>query len=421
MAKDAQTNPPAGSITPADPLAAGAQIVDAVFDVELEEAIPLIEQMMATRAAQPPVPAEAELKRLLEALWNFFKAIDLVRATGDFTVAGEHLEAAVKEFDDLGHVYLRDLSVGMRAYYAAVVELRRLNIGASLDYFGRAKDYLKRAGKFSSRFEVSIAIMEPDALFVAGVQALMGLDTANAKVFIDQAATASEDAAQKHFDKGSPMFFTFMGQAEFHRAFYVFFNAYNDFNKFEYDKLAASQGLTAHALKAQELLQQGDLENVQVKNLLLSARAFLQLMESIRELAVIMQRVFTSTVKVDFKTLIPVQEKIKVASECFSKGGPQFVSLVRFCDQLSYQVQNLERLARPDKKDFGKYAGIISCALFLPVFSIVSLLNQRFHIGLNGYHLMGACLALSLIGGFGFGALRFKSFISSLFHRPGKR
>ena len=402
-------------IVPAPPGAAplsSSQVVERVFEMDADEVIPLLQQTIA-EVGSPLVPTE--LRPLLESLWNFFTAIGFMRA-GSFAEAIPCLDSAAAEFERLGFSHQRDLAIGMTEYCIAVTALRNLNIGAAAEHFAKNKTFLQRAGKFSNRFEMMISLMEPDSLFIAGVQALMALDYANAKVLINQAAEASETAA-KYFEADSPGYCSFMGQAETQRAFFVYSEASRNFNKFDFDAITSGDDLAARARNARDLLKKGDLGSAPVRLLLLLAEGLVPLLESIQELAALMQKLFASTVKADFKTLRPINEKIRTANEHFSKGGAQTVSLVRSCDQLADQMRNLERLARPDKKDFGKFAGLITCALFLPVFLVVSWANSQLHIGLDSYRLMGSCLLLALVGGFGFGALRFKNFFSSLFSR----
>jgi hypothetical protein len=386
------------------------QLVEAAFAADLDKVLPLLEQSME-QVGSHAIPEE--LKPILESLWTFFKAIMTMRA-GDFAGAIPSLDSAVTEFDRLGFPVQRDISIGMREYCIAIVALRNANIGTAAEHFAKTKSFLERAGKFSSRFEMMIGLMEPDALFVAGVQAMMSLDYANAKVLINQAAQASEAAAQKYFEKDSSEFHSFMGQAEIQRTFYIYTESSRNFNKFDFDAITAISDLAAPARKGRELLQKGDMGNAQVRLLLLLSEGFVPLLESIQDLAGLMQKLFGSTVKADFKTLKPINEKLRTANGHFSKGGAQTVSMVRFCDQLSDQVKNLERLARPDKKDFGKFAGVITCALFLPIFLVISWANQQLHIGLDSYRLLGSCLMLALVGGFGFGALRFKNFLGAV-------
>ena len=76
------------------------------------------------------------------------------------------------------------------------------------------------------------------------------------------------------------------------------------------------------------------------------------------------------------------------------------------------QTDKFERLARPSRKDFGVFSGLISCGLFVPIFLIVFWARNRFNLTVGAETLLWPCLGLALIGGFGFGAIKFKSFFS---------
>lgn len=400
-------NAPA-ALTPAN-LALAHQIIDQVFAVELDDALPTLEKQFS----ELDDAQRAALEPLMQALWNHFKAVEMLRGA-DFAPASDGFHEAAKTFGALGFDNLRDLAVGMGAYAAAVVMLRQLNVGQALEYFARVKSYLESAGKFSTRFQVLIDHMEPDALVVAGVQALMRLDTANGKILLDKAAQASEKLAQKYYANDRKMTDTFNGLAQFYRAYYVLIQAWNDLTQFAFDKFSTDSDLSELAKSAGALLNNGDQNNQNVKNTLLLSRGIEAMLNAVQQLGELMQKVFGATFKVDLKVLNGIRKNVVTAQSYFSQAGPDAVTMVRYCDYLSRQVNNLERLARPNKKDFGVFSGVISCALFLPIFLLVSWGKSHFGVELQGANLLWTCVGLALIGGFGFGALKFKSFFSSL-------
>jgi hypothetical protein len=387
-----------------------AQTIDKFFAVGVDDALPLIEDAIQALDRQT-AGAEFETTQItLRALWNYFEAIRVIKTKGDFVAARKSLQSAKSGFDQMGLDELRDLSIGMGVYAEAVTELQKLNISRALDLFENVKMYLESAGKFGSKFKPLIDHMEPEALFVAAVNAMMTSDFASAKVLTEQASQTAQNMANCYYKTEDPLYCSFHGLARFYKAYYTVNRSFRDFNQFNYNELT-SKDLEQDAVEAKELMNKGDTNNVIFNNVIYLCECNIQLLCLIRDLAKLMQTIFRSTFKPDPRNLISLKQKIRVAGNAASQAGPQAVALVRFCDQLSIQVDNLERLARPSKKDFGAFSGLIACAAFLPLFLIVSWVNARLGAGLEGSTLITACLVLALIGGFGFGALRFKSLI----------
>jgi len=289
-----------------------------------------------------------------------------------------------------------------------------MHAGQAVELLKKVKEYLRNAGKFGSKYESLIDHMEPEILFVSSIQALWARDYATAKTLIDKGSQTAEHAARHYYKKGEPSYCKLQGMARLYQAYFTFFRALKEFNAFEYDKLVADRDLASDAIQAQKLLDKANPEDIHTRNMNHLSTALVQLLEVIRELAKLMQTVLHSTFKPDLQTLALFKEKIRKAINSLSEAGPRNVPFVRLCNQLIDQVNNLERLAKPSKKDFGAFSGIVACALFLPLFLAMSWANSVFEIGLDAPRIITSCLVLALIGGFGFGALKFKSLISSL-------
>lgn len=385
------------------------QLVEEVF-ASVEDAQPIVEKKLQELGATGnPSPA---LKTALQSLWNYFEAIRVIRSEGDFARASGLLQSSAEGFNEVGRGELRDLSVGMGVYVTAVVELQAMNIGQGLELLAKVKEYLQSAGQYGGIFEPLIDQMQPDALFLAGVKAAMSLDHANAKILFDEASQAAERVSSKYYEEGQPLYYTFRGLGHFHKAYGTFFRATNEFSRFEYDKIAG-QDLVDDAIQARDLLRKGDTDNAVVRNVLHLSEALIQLLEMLSESSKLMLTVLRSTFKPDLRTLARLRKKVQAARDSVSLAGPQAVGLVRYCDQLVEQIDNLERLAKPSKKDFGIFSGIVACVLFLPLFLVVSWANSIFNTGLEAPTLITTCVILALIGGFGFGAVKFKDLIFS--------
>jgi hypothetical protein len=120
-----------------------------------------------------------------------------------------------------------------------------------------------------------------------------------------------------------------------------------------------------------------------------------------------MQKIFQSTFKSNPHNLSLLKQKIQTANDLAAKSGPDALSLIRHCDQLRVQIDNFEKISKPKRKDFGKFSGLITAALFLPIFLIASWANTTFEVDTESNNIIYISAILSLIGGFGYGALKF--------------
>jgi hypothetical protein len=391
------------------------QVIDSVFEVNLEkEGLTLVEHFIESWDRQKAGTAFDTLQIVLKSLWNLCKSIRLINIDGNFVESHDLLQVAAEGFDQVGQGSLRDLSKGYCIYVEAIAEFYKMNVNQAVELFKEAKEFLQNAGKYSSQFEQMIAQMEPDIIFAAAYNSLMKNDFATAETLTKQASQAAEKVANNYYHDGEPLYYTFLGLAYYYKAYYTFVRTFNEFNQFEYDTLINDRDLVRDAIQAQEFLGKGDIENVNIKNVFFISKALVQLLELLNELAKLMQRVFRSTFKPNPKVFITFKKRIRAARDLVSEAGLAATSFISICDRLSNQIKNMERYAKPSKKDFGIYSGIVSSALFLPLFLVASWANSVFEIGLGGLTLITSCLILSLISGFGFGALRFKSLIFSI-------
>ena len=320
------------------------QTIDQIFDADLEEALPLIKHIYDSADPQAIGTAFKTYEIVLKSLWDYFEAMKFIRTEGNFVEAVNLFKSAADGFKQGGQGKLMNLSVGLGVYAEAVTEVHKYNVGQALELLKKNREYLWKAGKFGSIFEPFIDQMKPEIFFLSGAEALLNLDHANAKTLIDQASLAAEQVAYKYYTEGEPDYYTFLGSAHFYKAFYTFFQAIIEFNYFDYDALTNENDLTLDAVLAVDFWDKADIENVIIRNASYLSEAFVQLLELIGELAFIMQRVFYSTFKPDFAIFAHLKQKVHTAKDLVSKAGPEATVIVRYCDQLSIQVNNLERL-----------------------------------------------------------------------------
>lgn len=381
-------------------------IVDEVFELEIEDALSSVSQKMRTLDRSQRGSA---LELLLQALWCYFEAIRLIRADSDFAGACLAMQEAAQGFAQVEQHELLAVSRGLVSYSKALAHLQKSNIGEAQELFRESTNYLKDAGRFGQQFRPLIDHMKPEQLYISGMQSLQMLDFASARSLIEQASLASEKVANDYHQKGSPHHCTFLGLAQFYRANFTFVRAVNDLNNCSFDKLIGDDNLAVDANQACDLLRQGDLENINIRNTLRVSEALVDVLQAVKELARITRSVLRSTFKFDLSTLADLRKRIEDAKSAVSQLGPAATAHIRFYDSLLTRSVNLERFAKPNKKDWGAYSGLVAAGVFLPLFVIASWANMTFEVGVHASMLFTSCIFVALIAGFGVGALKFKT------------
>ena len=397
------------------------QTLPVVPQLELVESR-IIEEVLNADDAQPlivrhlealePGQKGSELEQFLLSCWEHLEGVRVIREEGNFDRAAELEESAAAGFQRLGVTELESTSRSLSAYSNAIKEARRMNINRSLELFTSTEDYLKHAGRFGQKFQPIIDHMKPEALFLSVVPALLAGDFGSARVLINQASEMSERVAERYYTKGEPMHFTCLGMAHFYRAFYTYFQAQMDLSQLELDKLAG-EDLSASAKEAERLLAQGDLMNIQIQTVHHFSKALIDFLEVTKGIASRMHLCLKATFKPDSQGFLDLRTMTRRAIDNASKAGPLAVTVVRSGDLLLERIRNLERLAAPRKTDFGIFSGIISSVLFLPLLIVALWARKAFGFDLDGTTFFLTIVGLALIGGFGFGALKFKSFLFS--------
>jgi hypothetical protein len=135
------------------------------------------------------------------------------------------------------------------------------------------------------------------------------------------------------------------------------------------------------------------------------------------EIATIKRRPFN---KDEVNALVDVDKKLISARQLVQKSGKRGQGLLFQIDQLSRLQQNILLIAKAATQGFGRFSGLLSFASF-----VLLIVIMHFTVNPVGYagtlYYFGA-LMLSLIVGFGFGALKFqpllKLFSNALHEKP---
>jgi hypothetical protein len=383
------------------------QAIDSVFEVDAAEAIPRIDESLQQVQTTFGDAGYETLRGVLRALRKFSGGILLIRNM-QHSEAQALLARSAAEFDQHGQVELREFARGLACSSGAYLELQKGNVSQALDSLNEAKLHMKEIGQFGSVGDLMTKVMERDVLAISAMRAMSSLDYPNAKIFYEQTAQTSESIARE-FEEASAGFNLHQGMAHYYRAFSTFNQSFNRFNQLRYDEVARQTDISADANSAEDLLSRSGKEDKSIERLTYISEGLGHLLEVIQSLSQFMEKVLGSTVKPDAEAFQRLSGKIQTASDLFAKAGPDAVSIVRFCEELNGRLGKIEELTRPSKKDFGKFSGIIACASFLPLFLVTSWVNSNFKVGVSATNLIWYCIALALISGFGFGALKFKT------------
>jgi hypothetical protein len=143
--------------------------------------------------------------------------------------------------------------------------------------------------------------------------------------------------------------------------------------------------------------------------------SFRELLEMAEELGLMMSKVFSATFKPNVGSFKGLHAHVDAARTVTAGEGDDLLPYLRSCDLLDDQLDNLERLAKPKRSDFGKFGGIIACVTFAPLLALFAIVNKLFSLGVDGALVVWTCTVLALIAGFGYGALKFRPLL------PGAR
>jgi hypothetical protein len=134
---------------PSDVRSSAGQMVDEVFDAEVppEQALSIVARYLDDLDPKKAGTAYPTLRTLLESVGGYFQALTTITSGGNFGEAHELLQQAAGGFDQVGDEVLRDLTVGVGIYCAAVVEIKNLNLGHGLELMGQTKEVPEKGRK----------------------------------------------------------------------------------------------------------------------------------------------------------------------------------------------------------------------------------------------------------------------------------
>lgn len=383
-------------------------IVNEVYEASLEEAQPIISRHLDSLSQEQQ---GSNLESFLKSFWHFSEGIRLLRENADFVQANAQETLAAAGFHDLGLNNLESTCLGIANYCKAIVELRSLNVSRAKELFHSTEVYLTEAGEFGHKFQPLVEHMKPDALFVAALPQLARGNFNEAGPLIDQASEAYRKVAEKYYEPSSILHNTFTGLAYLSQSIFLYFKAEVALSDFNLDSILSKNSISPSPRQASAMLSKGDLSNKQIECNYYLALTIAELIDVNSGIAEILDRCINSSFKNDTQRFLGLKAKIEKARKCASKTGPEAGTWLNVCNRAQDRIQNLSARAKPQKLDFGIFSGLIVCALFGPLFFVASWVSKEQGLLLDGSSLLMTTAGLSLIGGFGFGALRFKNFL----------
>lgn len=386
-----------------------SRIIEEVLAADIGDAQRLIVHHLE---ALKPDQKGSEIELFLQSLWRHIEGLRVVSEEGDLELGTELQESAAAGFEQLGAKELESASRALSTYAKALMEVKRLNLNRSMELFDSTEKYLRDAGRFGRKFQGLIDHMKPGALFVGALPALATGDYDSARALASQASDMSKRVAEDYYETGTPQHFTFLGQAYLYEAVYSHVQAQADLSNLELDRIV-SEDISASAREAERLLFQSGLKDVNIQSSYNLSKALVEISQVTKGIAVRMDLCFKAAFKPDLQGFLDLKARTHRAIHYASKVGPQAVPIIRSCEGLLTRIHNLERLARPRKTDFGIYSGLISSVLFACLLVISLWTRRTFGFELEDRTFFLTIVSLALIGGFGFGALRFKSLFFS--------
>jgi hypothetical protein len=387
------------------------QITTEVFssDVPVGQEVTFLRQKMKTLDAETLGESLPLVQSALETLRHFFAGADLLRSAEDYSSAKAHFSNAAEGFTNIGY---DELVLQARVNLAVASGLESLQVADIPDakrHFDAAEILLKDASDLNEDAASQLEHLQLDALFIEAMRRLTVGDLPGAELIVEKASTASRRVAERYYAEDSPLYRAFMGQSYFVLSYYDVIYYFNELAKLNYDAIVAQGDIAGDAIRARQFTEDLDMEVF--ARMAVMANVFEEMLGVLQTMAKLMLNILKSNLSVESASFSSMRQGIKDARDQAGRFGEQGVYVLRLCDHMTTMINNLERLLRPTTKDFGRFAGLAACVVFAVLFLVLSAAGFFFDIDLNATQLIIACIVLAIIGGFGYGALRFQGLL----------
>lgn len=378
-----------------------AAVPDLITEQPQDTFLARVEGAIAADKAIPLAQAgtcQAVRRETLRTWWYFGQALDAGGARNMEETLRCYRRAAYG-FACLGDKEHLTEAIGFGIVAEAMLRIQQQNFAEGERLLAEARRFFEASPDIGPEARERLVGIEVESLFQQSFQAYRRGDVVLAEQLMRRAAEYVDGLAAHHRGDNDPLHPAYVGQAGLLRAVAATMAGFRAVSLYDFDDVP--EGESAAAKKAAEILADSSPANSHL------AAFYSELIGVLEDLAAIMLRVLSLSFhsgKGEFRRL---HERVKTARKNIpAAGGADPVILAQTCDQLNQWLNNLERLAKPSKKDLGIYGGFVACATFCALLLVVAILNRTFHLGASATVIFSTCAPLAAAAGFGLAGLK---------------
>jgi hypothetical protein len=352
----------------------------------------------------PDSPDRAALLVALNAATYFGAGLRAI-TQADFAGATENLRAAYERFS-VGAEQAKSISYALSCFCDGTRNASLLNFDRARELWAEAESYLTQQGGLQDRYRFLLDQFKPDQLYLAGGRLLLQQDFEGGRSLLADAARAASEFADRYLPDDSPVYHQFKGLSQFYSAEYNLAESMRNFAACGYDRIIANEAsLIAPSSAAEAALAHISNPNEIQRRIAIMSDGYNRLQRVLIAFAKVMQNVMLANFNREAPELAMLQVQLAEARKIFGGLGPNGVSYVRHCEQLSRQIENVQRLTRPGVKDFGVYSGFVSAIAFVPLLLVTGWVFNHFGWGVPPVTFLWVNVGVAALVGFGAGAL----------------
>lgn len=359
-----------------------------------------VEEAIEADKAAPPAQADtnqAVRRQALRAWWYFGQGLDAGGAR-NMEEALRCYRRAAYEFARLGDNEPLEEAIGYGIVSEASLRIQQQKFAEGEKLLDDAYRFFENSSSIGRQQRERLAGIELEARLQQGLQAARSGNPVQAEQLLRSAAQRVNGLAASR-DDDDPLRGMYIGTAGLLQAQAACMAGFRAISLYDFDDIA--KGESAAAAKAAEFLAERSPANAAL------AAFYSQILAILEGLAAIMLRVLSLSFRTEKGGFRELHERVNAARKSIpAAAGADPVPLAQGCDQLNQWLNNLERLAKPSKKDLGVYGGFVACATFCVLLLVIAVVNKAFSLGATATVVFTTCTPLALVAGFGLAGLR---------------